>query len=44
MTRSDLIKVTFWEKIRTRISFTKIQANYTSKESLLIVVYDEYII
>ena len=29
------------EKIRTRTSFTKILANYTSEESLITVVYDE---
>ena len=29
------------EKIRTRVSFTKILANYTSEESLITADYDE---
>ena len=32
------------EKIRTRVSFTKLSANYTSKKSLMTINYDKNII
>ena len=32
-----------WEKIRTRASFTKILANYASKESLIAAAYGKNI-
>ena len=32
------------EKIRTRVSFTKLPANYTSKKSLMTTNYDKNII
>ena len=33
-----------WEKLRTRASFSKLLANYTSEESLINAVYDKNII
>ena len=33
-------RVFFWKKIRTCASFTKIQANYTSKESMYTVIME----
>ena len=37
-------RVSFGGKIRTRASFLKIPANYTSRESSLTAVYDKNII
>ena len=37
-------RVSFGEKIRTRASFTKVQANYISEESLINADYNKNIV